>query len=712
MIVKGQTHNVQRVDVGAESKFNIAFSSKAFRVLSDGLYQDKIGSIVREISSNALDAHIAAGKREVPFIVHLPSRIEPYFAVQDFGIGLSHDALMSIFTTYFQSTKDQSNDMIGAFGLGSKTPFAYTDAFTITSIHDGVSRNYSAFINEEDFPMLTLLGEEATDQGNGVTITVPVSNSDDYFAFRGAVQNQLKYFPVKPLVRNCGGFSFPDIDAPVLVRTPEISLLDGKHGANLTAILGPVGYPINIHNLAGKITADNYGFLNTLTEIGAYLHFNIGEIAVVVSREGISYEKLTFAGFDNLLTKARNSLATEFAKRIANISKPWDQAVQLNINKNMVRLAANLGTTVPGATLFNNEYAFKFENLVRETTSNGLQYDAFPVFVASYGLTRRSNTERLNRDRFKGDIVPKGNVVVLVRDTIKRPMVKLRYFMKQQPSGTTAYIIEPTNGEDWTRAKEIEFSTALGGVEIKRFSEMEEPPKEYADRKGYQRPTAYLFDGSKDQSSNETRAWARVYDKLDEIEEGGIYVIVERMQVEYTSTDALVFDLYRNELMDRDIYGIREADLKKIAGNPNWISALDFARRWRQQNQPNRYAGSAIYHSEIASELMRNVHNIDFLMQNYDKLDKANPVAKVLRYKRVMGKWYQRAVLRYSLNTRINRFVNHGGAVKRDDPMYDRYTKLDDEITEKMPLFFGAAYGRRDANYLEHLLGYIKFAGG
>lgn len=68
--------------------FSIAMNAKAFRVLSSGLYKDKIGSIVREISFNAKDAHVDAGKPDVEFYVHLPDDFEPYFAVRDYGKGL------------------------------------------------------------------------------------------------------------------------------------------------------------------------------------------------------------------------------------------------------------------------------------------------------------------------------------------------------------------------------------------------------------------------------------------------------------------------------------------------------------------------------------------------------------------------------------------------------------------------------------------------
>ena len=74
--------------------------------------------------------------------------------MQDFGIGLSPADINDVFTVYFKSTKDNSNETVGAFGLGAKTPFSYTDQFTVTSVYNGERRIYSAFINETGMPSI------------------------------------------------------------------------------------------------------------------------------------------------------------------------------------------------------------------------------------------------------------------------------------------------------------------------------------------------------------------------------------------------------------------------------------------------------------------------------------------------------------------------------------------------------------------------------
>ena len=89
-------------------------------ILSDGLYSNKILAVIRELSTNAYDSHVDAGVADRAFEVHLPTRLEPYFHVRDYGTSMTHDQCMTLYTTYFRSTRNDSNDAVGCLGLGKK----------------------------------------------------------------------------------------------------------------------------------------------------------------------------------------------------------------------------------------------------------------------------------------------------------------------------------------------------------------------------------------------------------------------------------------------------------------------------------------------------------------------------------------------------------------------------------------------------------------
>ena len=156
-------------NVGEIGEFRIRNSAKAFNILSSGLYANKIRAIIRELSCNAIDSHTAAGKLDTQFEVHIPNALEPHFSIRDFGTGLTHEQVTNIYATYFESTKTDSNAFIGALGLGSKSPFSYTDNFTVTAIKDGKKGIYSAFINGEGVPSIALMMSEDTDEHAGVS---------------------------------------------------------------------------------------------------------------------------------------------------------------------------------------------------------------------------------------------------------------------------------------------------------------------------------------------------------------------------------------------------------------------------------------------------------------------------------------------------------------------------------------------------------------
>ena len=139
---------------GGLGEFKIKNSAKAFSILSSGLYANKIRAIIRELSCNAYDSHVAAGTVSEPFDIHLPNSFEPYFAIRDYGIGLDHSGVVNVYTTYFESTKTDSNDYIGALGLGSKSPFSYVNTFKVVAIKNGRRGVYTTFINENGVPSI------------------------------------------------------------------------------------------------------------------------------------------------------------------------------------------------------------------------------------------------------------------------------------------------------------------------------------------------------------------------------------------------------------------------------------------------------------------------------------------------------------------------------------------------------------------------------
>ena len=309
-------------NVGEIGEFRIRNSAKAFNILSSGLYANKIRAIVRELSCNAVDSHTAAGKQETPFDVHLPNQLEPWFAIRDYGTGLSHDQVTNIYTTYFESTKTDSNDYIGALGLGSKSPFSYTDNFTVTAIKDGVKGIYTAFINEQGVPSIALMTSEESAEPSGVEVRFSVNDRYDFDKFRQEARNVYKYFNLKPVISGNSQFTFELVDYETKDIIPGVHSY--RNSNRSVAVMGNIAYPIEIPNADQSL-----GELRGLLNCGLELHFAVGELDFQASREGLSYIPQTVEAIKSKLTAVNDVLSVVIAKEADAIGNLWERALFL-----------------------------------------------------------------------------------------------------------------------------------------------------------------------------------------------------------------------------------------------------------------------------------------------------------------------------------------------------------------------------------------------
>ena len=174
--------------------FSIKASPVAVEILCSKLYTKPVLAIVRELLTNAYDSHKLAGKEDVPIYVHLPDYMDSNFVIRDYGVGLSKEDILDMYVSFFTSTKADTNDFTGCFGLGSKTPFAYTSTFSIVSYYNGVKYTFVA-TKKDGYPHIYPVKEELTEEANGLQISIP-SISDTYeMRFEEELKKFIKYVP-------------------------------------------------------------------------------------------------------------------------------------------------------------------------------------------------------------------------------------------------------------------------------------------------------------------------------------------------------------------------------------------------------------------------------------------------------------------------------------------------------------------------------------
>ena len=437
-------------NVGATGEFRIRNSAKAFKILSDGLYSNKIRAIIRELSCNALDSHVGAGKANLPFEVHLPTVLEPWFAVKDFGLGLTGDHVVNIYTTYFESTKTDSNAFIGALGLGSKSPFSYTENFTVTAIKDGTKRIYSAFINEVGVPSISEMATELTDEGNGVEVKFSVVDRSDYQSFRDEARNVLSWFENKPVITGVSEFEHKNpeyLEKNIVSGVHTRKIDDHYNRLSSVALMGNIPYPLNNIPDAQK----HLGHLTSLLECGLVLEFGIGDLDFAASREQLSYVPLTLKSIREKLESLNANLASHLAAKADVIQCEWQRAFYLyteHRNK-LYKSAVEKYVADTKFELFNqNDYqGIKIFDLVTETMlARGLDIKGFRINGDSSSRINEHTSYIKNAagitEYVKSIQIPVGDSVVIVLNDLKTGcQARARYHFRNLKKNKTVFCI-------------------------------------------------------------------------------------------------------------------------------------------------------------------------------------------------------------------------------------------------------------------------------
>ena len=295
--------------------FTIAASAKMFHILSNSLYKHKELAIVRELVANAYDAHLRAGTTDQAFDVHLPTSLEPFFQIYDRGTGLSEQGIYDLYTRYGSSDKTNTNSEIGGFGLGSKSPFAYTDQFTVESRHNGVRMQFQAFMDEHGMPSIMKIAEEPTTEPNGLTVTIPAG--DDYDEFVTVAQRVL---PFVPTAYTCNQQEYiPELDyvseyspqPDIIIKTRRNAKTDASHeGARV--IMGIVAYPLDPEQFPYASAERD------LAELPIDIYAPIGAFDIAASRESLSYSRATKEALTALLGAALIPMCTATKSAIEN----------------------------------------------------------------------------------------------------------------------------------------------------------------------------------------------------------------------------------------------------------------------------------------------------------------------------------------------------------------------------------------------------------
>lgn len=295
MITQETKIDIEKSGEFVEKAMSIKANGKAFKGLVAGAYTDKPRSVIIEACQNSADSHIRAGNYN-PFEVTLPSSFAPNFIVRDYGVGMTHSYMMNEYSVLFESSKNTDNAQVGAFGLGRCSPLCMTDSYSVTCFDGEKKRIYNIFYNEQCIPSIAFLNEEECSEPRGVEICVSVAQ--DYINdFRIKAPQILKYFPIKPIIKN-SNVTIPDLEYIVQSADKTWGFTKTSNSTPV-ALMGCYSYPIITSSIPNLTTKQQ----NILSCSSLIIHFNIGELDVTISREGLSYDPQTCENIKKKLDK-------------------------------------------------------------------------------------------------------------------------------------------------------------------------------------------------------------------------------------------------------------------------------------------------------------------------------------------------------------------------------------------------------------------------
>lgn len=301
MQIAPQQNQVSMSGNFAQTKYQIEVTALTFDLMINKLYKDKPQSIIRELVSNAWDAHVDAKTTDRAVIVTLPTELEKNLIIKDFGTGLSPEDVTGFYCRICATNREKSNDFLGGYGLGCKSPHSYADQYTVQSRWKGIQYTFSIFKGEDGIPTIALINQTHTDEHNGLTITVPVKRGD-INDFAVAAQKVLPWFP------NISNNKDINSCNPLWERD-GISLYKPTFfmPARLYARVGNVLYEIDGELLDKELIKNREYYWKTAIVID----IPIGVVSIIPSREELAYDTKTKAYLNEAVKQARNILVKE-----------------------------------------------------------------------------------------------------------------------------------------------------------------------------------------------------------------------------------------------------------------------------------------------------------------------------------------------------------------------------------------------------------------
>lgn len=234
---------------------------------------------------------------------------------------------MQNYAFYGKSSKRNSNDVVGHLGVGCKSAFAYTDTFTITSIHEGIKSLYSATKDATGYKIYCL-NSEPSDEPSGIEISIYV-NPSDVSLFVDNAFKFFKHFNPRPNFIN-NNYINSWIDAYQTSKLMDagkwiVYSQKSSHQNSISVVMGNICYPVNLENI--QLESNVSRFLDYWKYKSIVLFANIGDISHASTRENLKYDNKTKEWLVDAISRIPQDASELSQKFLSECTNLWQAKV-------------------------------------------------------------------------------------------------------------------------------------------------------------------------------------------------------------------------------------------------------------------------------------------------------------------------------------------------------------------------------------------------
>lgn len=507
-------------------------------------YSDTILATMREIIANGIDV---SNGRKVD--VQLPTKLEPNFIVKDYGCGLSEEDMMGLYTKYGKSTKRDSNNVIGGFGIGRFAPLSYTDSFIVISVCDGQKTAYTIRVDENDDTVVSKMFSESAKEDNGIYVQVPIQIKD-IESFKLKFKKFSHYLGDKiNLLNEEWDQELPNFSCDSFDFYEKQGYLDHQDiAAKPHVLMGGILYPVVEHS--------SYRCFKR----GVVYKAEIGEFKLHHSRESLEYNDKTVAA----LSKASEKI-------LKNIEK--------NVNE-QIKDAEGLYDAIKMFDKFKPMF-----NSILGSLKTKIKWGDFPISGKVFDFSNCQTVQKISKNR-------QGN--------LSTKTINFSWNFSGEPLDRRYFVIDdgvmprsPHNRLSWLKDGEEVYLITLKDEEMGRFKAMnskhvsllsshERSIKSIngrpALRADVKKGDILLFEPTIHYCWTNSQFWKEAEEELSD-DKTHYYYVYNANKIE--SPCGRVLDprsVYENltNLRKLDskidkVYGVRKKALKKIEKKSNWI---------------------------------------------------------------------------------------------------------------------------------------------